>query len=477
MKSKKKNPTFIAACLSLLLFMLMQACNLRPQPDVEELFAQAAEMQKNKRPTEAMSMYYEVLGRTDNPRIQSRTYQNLGAIYMWDRVFDKAIEAYTQAYQRDSLLRDTSHMVKALEAIGTIRFALGDSVGNRRLYTRAVRLARLANDSVNLAEIYRKTGWHYQTMNQFDSAAHYTRLSMVYSRTPAKLYSTLAEIHHQRQDIDSARHYFDLGIHAPDTEDRLTSLFLSAQLEHTAGNDTTAYNRLLAYTLSVDTLYAQQKTLEIEKLAYQHEAELKIRRVEERHRLYIGLGIVALIVGVSAFLLILQNQRRKKREEQLKYEAALQGLNEKITLLKDNLNTNDREREALLLRTEEQIAHLRAVTLKRTAIGRRIVQLAEQDNKDKRNIRVLTEKEQTELQKAVADIYADETARLKERYPRLTEGDLLYHCLASAGFSTFAIALCFGNTDTGIVAQRKRRMKLRMMEAGNELSSAESITD
>lgn len=471
MKIYSVDKLFLFSCV----FLLLHACNLRQHPSVEEMFDQAAELQKDTRSAEAMALYYEVLSRTDDPRIQSRTYQNLGAIYMWDRVFDKAIEAYIQAYQRDSLLRDTSHMVKALEAIGTIRFALGDSIGNRRLYARAVHLAQLANDSANLAEIYRKTGWHYQTMNQFDSAAYYTRLSMSYSRTPAKLYSTLAEIYRQRQDIDSARHYFDLGIHAPNTEDRLASLFFSAQLEHATGNDTTAYNRLLAYTLSVDTLYAQQKTLEIEKLAYRHEAELKIRGVEERHRLYIGLGILALTVAASAFLLVLQNQRRKKREEQLKYEAALQGLNEKIALLKDNLNVNDREREALLLRTEEQIARLRAVTLKDTAIGRRIVRLAGQDNKDKRNIRVLTEKEQTELQKAVADIYADETARLKERYPRLTEGDLLYYCLASAEFSTFAIALCFGNTDTGIVAQRKRRMKLRMMEAGNELSSNDSV--
>ena len=88
---------FLFSCM----FLLLHACNLRPQPDVEELFAQAAEIQKNKRPTEAMSLYYEVLSRTDNPYIQSRTYQNLGAIYMWDRVFDKAIEAYTQAYQQD----------------------------------------------------------------------------------------------------------------------------------------------------------------------------------------------------------------------------------------------------------------------------------------------------------------------------------------------------------------------------------------
>lgn len=467
MRIKNCKPAIIPV---LFLLLLTQACNLRPRPDVEDIFEQATEMQRNKRPTEAMALYYEVLSRTDDPHIQSRSYYNLGSIYLWDRVFDKAADAYTQAYQRDSLLCDTSDMVKTLEALGTIRHILGDSIGNIRLYNRAIHLARQIKDSVNLAEIYRLHGWHFLEKNNFDSAAFYTRLSMDFSQKPAKLYATLAEIHRHRFDVDSARYYFNLGIHAPDTKDRMTSLMLSAQLEHHLGNDSTAYNQLLTYTLSADTLYAQQKTLEIEKLAYQHEAELKIRQVEERHRLYIGLGILALTVAASAFLLALQNQRRKKRKEQLKYEAALQGLNEKIALLKDNLNANDREREALLQHTEEQIAHLRAVTLKRTAIGRRILLLSEQDSKDKRNVHVLTEKEQTELRKAVTDIYADETARLKERYPRLTEGDLLYHCLASAGFGTFAIALCFGNTDTGIVAQRKRRMKLRMEATGNEMS-------
>ena len=137
MKIYSVDKLFLFSCV----FLLLHACNLRQHPSVEEMVDQAAELQKDTRSAEAMALYYEVLSRTDDPRIQSRTYQNLGAIYMWDRVFDKAIEAYTQAYQRDSLLRDTSHMVKALEAIGTIRFALGDSVGNRRLYARAVRLA------------------------------------------------------------------------------------------------------------------------------------------------------------------------------------------------------------------------------------------------------------------------------------------------------------------------------------------------
>lgn len=468
MSNKAHKTLVLSSCLFLI--PLIQACHWSSHTDIEEVFAQATDMQKNHQPTQAMALYFDILKETKDPYILSRTYYNLGSIYMWDRVFDKAIDAYTHSYQQDSLLCDTLHMIRILKNMGNIRLHTGDSIESQRLYARALHLAKQRNDSTALAEIYRQHGWNFHKKNNFDSAAYYTRLSMNYSQSPSKLYSTLAEIHRHRQDIDSARYYLNLGINAPDTEDRHACLFFSSQLEHYLSNDQTAYEQLLTYTLMADTLYAQQKTREIEKMAYKHEAELKVRQAEERHKLYIGIGILAFIIAASIFLLLLQNQRRKKREAQLKYESALQSLNEKIGLLKENLNIYDHERETLLQHTQEQIAYLRAFTLKQTAIGSRVVQLSEQDNKDKRNIRVLTEKEQNELKRTVADIYTDEISRLKECYPRLTEGDLLYHCLASAGFSTFAIALCFGNSDTGIVAQRKRRMKLRMEETEKQMS-------
>lgn len=452
------------------LLLCLQACNLRPSPNIEQQFAEAVELQKNNQPEAAIKLYYDILSKTNDSYIQSRTYHNLGTIYMWDRVFDKASEAYAKAYHLDSLKCDTSHMIQALEAMGTICFWNKDSLNTKRFYMHAIQLAQLTSDSTRLADIYRKEGWHYYQTGQLDSALHYTYLSLNYSKTPALLYSTLADIWYQQHHIDSARHYFNLGIYSPDTKDRLPSLFSYAQMEHELGNNEIAYKHLLAYTLGADTLYAQQRTRELEKLSYKHEAELKVRIVEERHNLYISLIVLLVIIITAFFLIIIQHQRRKKRELRLQYKANLQGLNEKIILLKQNLQIGINEREALQQHTETQISQLRAVTLKQTIIGKRIIQLSQQDNRDKRNIKVLTEKEQTELQKVITDIYKDEIIRLKTNYPRLTEGDLLYYCLNSAGFSTFTIALCFGNTDTGIIAQRKRRMKQRMYQSDKKMS-------
>ena len=116
----------------------------------------------------------------------------------------------------------------------------------------------------------------------------------------------------------------------------------------------------------------------------------------------------------------------------------------------------------MLQQMEEQISQLRSISFRRTPISRRLDTLAAQNSKEKKNIKVMTEKEQAELKQVIFEIYGDHISQLQSQHPKLTEADLLYSCLASAGLSTFAIALCFGNTDTGIVAQRKRRLKLKM---------------
>ena len=77
-------------------------------------------------------------------------------------------------------------------------------------------------------------------------------------------------------------------------------------------------------------------------------------------------------------------------------------------------------------------------------------------------IAVLTNAEQRQLRVIIGQIYADYIEQLHTRYPKLNEDDVLLLCLQLADLSPFAIALCFGNNDAQIVAQRKYRMKSKM---------------
>ena len=83
----------------------------------------------------------------------------------------------------------------------------------------------------------------------------------------------------------------------------------------------------------------------------------------------------------------------------------------------------------------------------------------------KKELTVLTNHEQKVLKEVVMELYADYISDTQTQYPLLTDEDLLYLCLEKVGFSYQTIALCFGNTNTHVVAQRKYRIKERMNES------------
>jgi len=452
----------------LLILLCFISCSLRPKKNIDDRINEAIELQKNKQLEEAMEIYYQVLPEAEDLGKRSVICYNLGAMYLWDRIFDKAYDMFHQAYICDSLLKDTASMSRLLNRMGAALNNMQDSAGGEQLQRKALQLAHAINDSAILYDLYSQFEYVYQHLGQWDSVAHYIRLASRYipaDQSPSKQYAILGEVYRMKGDADSARYYYEKGMACPDMNSRLPAYFYSAQLELYLKNYQKAYEHLLAYTMSADTLYAQQKTTELEKLAYQHEAEMKVHMVKEKHRLYIGISILVLVTAVFIFLLIVQNLRKRKRIIRLEYENERKNLREKIALLKQNLHSENDEKEHLQQRMEEQIGQLRSISFRRTPIYRRLETLSAQNNKEKKHIKVMNEKEQSELKQVIFEIYRDYISQLQSQYPKLTEADLLYSCLASAGLSTFAIALCFGNSDTGIVAQRKRRLKLKM-EAG-----------
>lgn len=105
---------------------------------------------------------------------------------------------------------------------------------------------------------------------------------------------------------------------------------------------------------------------------------------------------------------------------------------------------------------------LRIWLFKQSSVYKKILKLSEQKANNKKDLIVLTNAEQSRLKEVIMELYADFISDMKTHYPLLTEEDLLYLCLEKAELSNQTIALCFGNTDTHIIAQRKYRIKERM---------------
>ena len=99
---------------------------------------------------------------------------------------------------------------------------------------------------------------------------------------------------------------------------------------------------------------------------------------------------------------------------------------------------------------------------KQSDIYNKVIKLSKQNVSSKKELKVLTDTEQKKLMETVLDVYADYISDMRTQYPKLTDEDFLYLCLDEAGLSPQTISLCFGNTDTHALAQRKYRLKGRM---------------
>lgn len=103
------------------------------------------------------------------------------------------------------------------------------------------------------------------------------------------------------------------------------------------------------------------------------------------------------------------------------------------------------------------------VIFKETSIYKTIERLSRQDKtKNKQDLRILLENEQKKLRSTIMEIYKDYIEYLHQTYPKYTEDDCLFSCLSICGLDDFTIALCFGNVNKQIVAQRRHRIKLKV---------------
>ena len=130
----------------LLLLSCFISCSLRPQKSIDDRINEAIELQKNNQPEKAMAIYYQVLPEVEDLSKRSVICYNLGAMYLWDRIFDKAYNMFYQAYICDSILKDTVAMSSRLNRMGSALNNMQDSLNGERLQKKALHLAYAVND-------------------------------------------------------------------------------------------------------------------------------------------------------------------------------------------------------------------------------------------------------------------------------------------------------------------------------------------
>lgn len=235
-----------------------------------------------------------------------------------------------------------------------------------------------------------------------------------------------------------------------------------------------------------DSIYFTEQSSKIQQLIHQHDIKKKIDEEQKKNEDLLK-SIIGIFLFFSLILIIFFQYRINKRDKQRvinehklkqaqeRYKNLLYSINESnriITILQnEHLNYKQetetykleiKKRECIIKKLEFEKENLCVWLFKQSSIYKKIEKLSNQKVSNKKELTVLTNNEQDELKQIIADLYADFIHDIKKQYPLLTSEDCLFLCLEKIGLSKQTIALCFGNTNTHALAQKKYRIKERM---------------
>lgn len=451
-------------------------------------------IQKQMKMTEqALKSYFTALqgveGNTEEElKLKGMLYEDMGSIYLHQSLYQKAFDAFYRSYQCDSLLNDHKVLIYSLSNMGWVRVVEGKEKEALFYLDQALELALALKDSVFMSNIYQRMSLNCENV---DSAFMYARLAENYltekndSISYYSLWLTFGELYLDKQELDSAEYYLKRTLDIADFKRKILASYSLAEVEKIRGNYQRAFEYQSYYGDNIDSIFSLNKASDIERLAYKYDSEAKVAKEKERHRLLVQQLCYGGVLFVLVIAIIFQRIYRRRRIAQLLYEQRIAHLNEQTALSQlqierleaqiSALKQSDMEREqeialkqAELCRVIDEKARLRNCLFAETSIFKRIQELSSQAKPGqdgvKRDPKVLLIKEQEQLKGVLFDIYDDYIRYLKDTYPKITDDDCIYCCLKLCEFDDQIIAYCFGNVSRQIVAQRRLRLKKKMVE-------------
>lgn len=451
-------------------------------------------IQKQMNMTEqALKSYFTALqgveGNTEEElKLKGMLYEDMGSIYLHQSLYQKAFDAFYRSYQCDSLLNDHKVLIYSLSNMGWVRVVEGKEKEALFYLDQALELALALKDSVFMSNIYQRMSLNCENV---DSAFMYARLAENYltekndSISYYSLWLTFGELYLDKQELDSAEYYLKRTLDIADFKRKILASYSLAEVEKIRGNYQRAFEYQSYYGDNIDSIFSLNKASDIERLAYKYDSEVKVAKEKERHRLLVQQLCYGGVLFVLVIAIIFQRIYRRRRIAQLLYEQRIAHLNEQTALSQlqierleaqiSALKQSDMERgqeialkQAELCRVIDEKARLRNCLFAETSIFKRIQELSSQAKPGqdgvKRDPKVLLIKEQEQLKGVLFDIYDDYIRYLKDTYPKITDDDCIYCCLKLCEFDDQTIAYCFGNVSRQIVAQRRLRLKKKMVE-------------
>lgn len=433
-----------------------------------------AEMAQSERAVDFLLGGLEIIKKFPQEiEIRRHLLSSLGNKYYDARLYEKAGKTYKELYE--CCFTDKDKAIALYSLSQDLLTSNKDSL--IALKHKSFEYAKKSKDSAMIAITALNLSFE-NSEEEIDKSLHYAQLALKWLPN------------NKERNSYYATHYLNKSLENNKSISKKAATLLSLADIKEEQKDYQATTELLYQFIDIaDSTYFSEQSTQIQQLVHQYDIKQKVDQ-EQRRSKYLLRNVIGTFLILCLVLIVFFQYRINKRDKQRaineqklaqaqeKYNNLKYSINESqhiITLLRkeqsdfsqeaEKYRQEITERETAIERLKAEKEGLRTWLFKQSGIYQKVEKLSKQKVTSKKELTVLTNHEQKVLKEVVMELYADYISDTQTQYPLLTDEDLLYLCLEKAGFSYQTIALCFGNTTTHVVAQRKYRIKERMNES------------
>lgn len=417
----------------------------------------------------------------------SRIYSQIGTLYLYQDVYDKALPVFRKCYQYNLLEGDSAGMVYAIRNIGRTYRTLDQVDSALHYYKEADSLAIKLGSNLLRMRVNGEFSAYYTQLGMYKEAYKCLQWAFLQfnsdDRAPA--YSTVAHYYLNINQLDSALIYFTKLLKMDDYLYLQSAYKGLGEIATKRGNYAEACSYWALYEMYRDSVQSITQTETVRKINALYNYQL---REEENNRLqmqnrqqknYIVWITASMVVVVALFFAYRQNRKRKEegRINQLQKLKALE--EQKYRQSQEFIEENKKriaelEKELQEVRTTSDISRQELLHAQKLSLEKDNEQVEAQQKMEQEAVKAfqtsaiyikfhetddkILEEDWSGLISAIDNTYRNFTQRLKDLYP-MNEVELQVCLLLKIDMPFKRIALLVLRSKQAVTSIRKRLYK------------------
>lgn len=436
-------------------------------------------------------------------KLLSNVYSQIGMIFLYQDIYDKAPEMFREAYRYSVLANDSDGIVYRLRDIGRSFTTLKQADSAIYYYLKADEQAIQIKHPHLRSVVNSELSGYYTELGKYEEAYKAMQIAISQKKEGRlPLYAITAQYYEHTNQLDSATYYY-LKLLSTDNyifrQGAYRGLYKIARARGRTDETLMYLDQYLAYTDSVQNMTQEETVRKINalynyQLSQKENRKLRIQTFQEKRlKVVFGIGFVFSIVLLIAYREYYKRKEQAQKIQRLKLErikkeqyklslAQIEKNKKDIEALElslqeaeamhdqlrqDYLNAQKKliEKNSEQIEAKQNVQNQAEVKLKQSDIYKKFHSVQKEEEGEEKKIKISSSDWQ-ELNKAIDETYTQFSQRLQELYP-VTDIELKVCLLLKIGLSPQQIAIITIRSKQAISSTRKRLYKKLFNDDGD----------